>query len=232
MGMQSIQVLFNTSEVIYVLIFIGSIFTIIWHILRVARHQLVNDADKRDTMIALVTQNHLELILNKKFRDINFKDINFNLENIGATTDAISEQLYDMKTDLDKKNTQKYDEIKTYLTKKFNEVNAENHENMLALYDKLLEIEGRVWTVNNEQYDNFIANVARFSEQLNRHTRSNDEILTIREKLDHLEEYLRILAPHILNITPVSGSNDSSSFTSSSEEDNLDDIFISQDLNL
>lgn len=61
---------------------------------------------------------------------------------------------------------------------------------MLALYDKLLSIEGHVWTANNEQYDNFIANVVRFSEQLNRHTRSNDEILTIREKLDHLEGYL------------------------------------------
>ncbi|GES80341.1 hypothetical protein RCL_jg22291.t1 [Rhizophagus clarus] len=51
---------------------------------------------------------------------------------------------------------------------------------------------------------------------LNRHTRSNDETLTIREKLDHLEGYLRILAPHILNIPPVSCSNDSSSFTASS----------------
>ncbi|CAG8530761.1 5272_t:CDS:1 [Funneliformis caledonium] len=102
------------------------------------------------------------------------------------------------------------DEIKTYLTKKFNEVNAEKHENMLAFIRyKLLNIEGHVWTANNEQYDNFIANVVRFSEQLNRHTRSNDEILTIREKLDHhLEGYLRILALHILNITPVSISND------------------------
>ncbi|CAG8709188.1 11306_t:CDS:1, partial [Funneliformis mosseae] len=53
-------------------------------------------------------------------------------------------------------------------------------------------------------------NVVRFSEQLNRHIRSNDMILTIREKLDHLEGYLRILALHILNITPVSSSNDSS----------------------
>ncbi|CAB4473873.1 uncharacterized protein OCT59_029793 [Rhizophagus irregularis] len=77
---------------------------------------------------------------------------------------------------------------------------------------------------NDEQYDNFITNTARFSEQLNKHTRSNDEILTIREKLDHLEGYLRILAPHILNITSISGFNDSSSFTGSSEEDNLDDI--------
>ena len=58
---------------------------------------------------------------------------------------------------------------------------------MLALYDKLLNIKGRIWTANNKQYDNFIANVICFSGQLNRHTQSNDEILTIREKLDHLE---------------------------------------------
>ncbi|GES91503.1 hypothetical protein RCL_jg19628.t1 [Rhizophagus clarus] len=64
-----------------------------------------------------------------------------------------------------------------------------------------------------------------------RHTRSNDEILTIREKLDHLERYLKILAPHILNITPVSGSNDSAFFKGSNEDDNLDDVFISQDQN-
>ncbi|CAG8738073.1 3285_t:CDS:2, partial [Funneliformis mosseae] len=75
----------------------------------------------------------------------------------------------------------------------------------------MMKLKRHVWTENNEQYDNFIANVVRFSEQLNRHTRSNDEILTIREKLDlHLEGYLRILALHILNITSVSSSNDSS----------------------
>ncbi|CAG8705595.1 16544_t:CDS:2, partial [Funneliformis mosseae] len=213
MGMQSIQVLFNTSEVIYVLIFIGSIFTTIWHILRVSRQQLTNIDPVQASRITMAVQTHLELIFNKKFGDINS-----TLENIEVSTDALLNRLYSKETGLD-------DEIKTYLTKKFNEVNAENHENMLALYDKLLNIEGRVWSANDEQYDNFMTNTARFSEQLNRHTRSNDEILTIREKLDHLEGYLRILAPHILNITPVSSSNDSSSFTGSSEEDNLEDIF-------
>ena len=165
--MQSIQVLFNTSEVIYVLIFIGSIFTTIWHILRVSRQQLTNIDPAQATMISMAVQTHLELIFNKKF-----VDINSTLKNIEVSTDALLSRLYNKETGLD-------DEIKTYLTKKFNKVNAENHENMLALYDKLLNIEGRVWSANNEQYDNFMTNTARFSEQLNRHTRSNDEILTI-----------------------------------------------------
>src|ERR1043165_7017765 len=149
MGMQSIQVLFNTSEVIYVLIFIGSIFTTIWHILRINRQQLT-DIDPAQASMAV--QTHLEIIFNKKFRNINS-----TLENIEVSTDALLNRLYSKETGLD-------DEIKTYLTKKFNEVNAENHENMLALYDKLLNIEGHVWSANDEQYDNFMTNTARFSE--------------------------------------------------------------------
>ncbi|CAG8607117.1 13379_t:CDS:2 [Funneliformis caledonium] len=68
-------------------------------------------------------------------------------------------------------------------------------------------------SANDEQYNNFMTNTAHFSEQLNRYIRSNDEILTIHEKLDQLEGYLRILALHIINITPISDSNDSSTFT-------------------
>ncbi|GBC03514.1 hypothetical protein RclHR1_05170004 [Rhizophagus clarus] len=116
------------------------------------------------------------------------------------------DQLCDIETDLDEKNTRKFDEIKTYLTKSSTKLMPRTTK----IYDKLLNIEG---------LNSF------------RHTRSNDEILTIREKLDHLERYLKILAPHILNITPVSGSNDSAFFKGSNEDDNLDDVFISQDQN-
>ncbi|PKK67126.1 hypothetical protein RhiirC2_783928 [Rhizophagus irregularis] len=75
----------------------------------------------------MAVQTHLELIFNKKFGDINS-----TLENIEASTDALLNRFYNKKTGLD-------DEIKTYLTKKFNEVNTKNYENMLALYDKLQE---------------------------------------------------------------------------------------------
>src|ERR1051325_12087291 len=163
--MQSDLALDNVSALLFIgaVIFVENliIFGVIWYILRVARHQLVNDAHEQATMISLVAQTHLELILDNKLSDINFSD--------------------------EGKSVQKFDKIKTYLTKEFSRVNAETH--------KLLNIEGRVWTANNEQYNNFITNVSQFHEKLNRHTQSNDEILTIREKLDHLEEYLRILAP-------------------------------------
>lgn len=80
----------------------------------------------------MAVQTHLELIFNKKFGDINS-----TLENIEVSTDALLNQLYNKETGLD-------DEIKIYLTKKFNEINIENHKNMLALYDKFLNIKERV----------------------------------------------------------------------------------------
>ncbi|CAB4379156.1 unnamed protein product [Rhizophagus irregularis] len=102
-------------------------FGVIWYIIRNSRLQLTNDAHAQTSKISMAVQTHLELIFNKKFGDINS-----TLENIEASTDALLNRFYNKKTGLD-------DEIKTYLTKKFNEVNTKNYENMLALYDKLQE---------------------------------------------------------------------------------------------